>query len=109
MTLENRDMEDHKALGDYAIPSVSDGKTRIQRPAIVANTFEIKAAIVQVVQNQRHLVEMSVLQVFSRSVVRLRAMVCPMMRFDLGCFHSAYEIKHRLVIFSYARFNYDVE
>ncbi|KAI4368767.1 hypothetical protein MLD38_017284 [Melastoma candidum] len=52
MALENRDMENHKALGDYAIPSVGDVQTGIRRPAIAANNFEIKPAIIQLVQNQ---------------------------------------------------------
>ncbi|KAI4312915.1 hypothetical protein MLD38_037703 [Melastoma candidum] len=52
MALENRDREDHKALGDYVIPSVGDVQTRIWRPAIAANNFEIKPAIIQLVQNK---------------------------------------------------------
>ncbi|KAI4325824.1 hypothetical protein MLD38_031187 [Melastoma candidum] len=52
MALENRDMENHKALGDYTIPSVGDVQTGIRRPAIAANNFEIKPAIIQLVQNQ---------------------------------------------------------
>ena len=44
-----RDAVPNRAIKDYSIPSV--GVTSIQRPPIQANNFEIKPAIIQMIQN----------------------------------------------------------
>ena len=41
---------DTKALRDYAIPIVMETISGIRRPPIAANNFEIKLAIIQMVQ-----------------------------------------------------------
>ncbi|KAJ4717050.1 DNA-directed DNA polymerase [Melia azedarach] len=42
--------ENQRALRDYAIPTVNGASTSIRRPAIQANNFEIKPAIIQMIQ-----------------------------------------------------------
>ena len=41
---------DTRVLRDYAIPIVMDTISRIRRPPIATNNFEIKPAIIQMVQ-----------------------------------------------------------
>ena len=41
---------EQKALRDYAMPSIKIATSRIRRPAIQANNFEIKLAIIQMIQ-----------------------------------------------------------
>ncbi|KAJ4724582.1 DNA-directed DNA polymerase, partial [Melia azedarach] len=43
-------VENQRALRDYAIPTVNGASTSIRRPAIQANNFEIKPAIIQMIQ-----------------------------------------------------------
>ena len=42
--------QEQKALRDYAMPSVNGAISSIRRPAIQANNFEIKSAIIQMIQ-----------------------------------------------------------
>ena len=42
--------EPTKSLGDYAVPQVDGVHSSIVRPTIQANTFEIKSAILQMIQ-----------------------------------------------------------
>ncbi|XP_023892547.2 uncharacterized protein LOC112004530 [Quercus suber] len=42
--------QEQKALRDYATPSVNGATSSIRRPAIQANNFEIKQAIIQMIQ-----------------------------------------------------------
>ena len=42
--------QEQKALRDYAMPSVNGATSSIRRPAIQANNFEIKPAIIQMIQ-----------------------------------------------------------
>ncbi|KAJ4715207.1 DNA-directed DNA polymerase [Melia azedarach] len=42
--------EDQRALRDYAVPTVNGASTSIRRPAIQTNNFEIKPAIIQMIQ-----------------------------------------------------------
>ena len=44
--------ENTRALLDYALPTVGNAST-IRRPTIAANNFEIKSAIIQMVQNNQ--------------------------------------------------------
>ncbi|KAJ4723361.1 DNA-directed DNA polymerase [Melia azedarach] len=46
----NDEANDQRALRDYAIPTVNGASTRIRRPAIQANNFKIKPAIIQMIQ-----------------------------------------------------------
>ncbi|KAJ4724584.1 DNA-directed DNA polymerase [Melia azedarach] len=46
----NDGVNDQRALRDYAIPTVNGASTSIRRPAIQANNFEIKSAIIQMIQ-----------------------------------------------------------
>lgn len=51
-TTENETMEEqleNRTLGDYAVPLVTGATSSIRRPAIQANNFEIKPAILQMV------------------------------------------------------------
>ena len=41
----------NRFLMDYALPSLNETTTNIRRPAIQANSFEIKPAIIQMIQN----------------------------------------------------------
>ncbi|HEX7902236.1 MAG TPA: hypothetical protein VF487_00055, partial [Chitinophagaceae bacterium] len=50
--LVNMAGNDQKPLRDYAMPNVTDIQSSIRRPAINANTFEIKPATIQMLQNQ---------------------------------------------------------
>ena len=43
--------EDQKALRDFATPKMTELQSSITRPAIAANTFEIKPGTIQMVQN----------------------------------------------------------
>ena len=47
-TIENANGE--RALRDYAIPSINGSYSNIRRPPIAANNFEIKLAIIQMIQ-----------------------------------------------------------
>ena len=47
-TVENANGE--RALRDYAVPSINGSDSSIQRPPIAANNFEIKPAIIQMIQ-----------------------------------------------------------
>ena len=42
--------QEQKVLRDYAMPSVNGAISSIRRPAIQANNFEIKLAIIQMIQ-----------------------------------------------------------
>ena len=42
---------DTKVLKDFSLPKINDIQSRIVRPAIVDNTFEIKPGTIQMVQN----------------------------------------------------------
>ena len=42
--------QEQKALRDYAMPSINGATSSIRRPAIQANNFEIKPAIIQMIQ-----------------------------------------------------------
>ena len=42
--------QEQKALRDYAMPSVNEATSSIRRLAIQANNFEIKPAIIQMIQ-----------------------------------------------------------
>ena len=42
--------QEQKALRYYAMPSVNEATSSIRRPAIQANNFEIKPAIIQMIQ-----------------------------------------------------------
>ncbi|KAJ4717074.1 Retrotransposon gag protein [Melia azedarach] len=46
----NDGVNDQRVLRDYAIPTVNEASTSIRRPAIQANNFEIKPAIIQMIQ-----------------------------------------------------------
>ncbi|KAJ4715540.1 Retrotransposon gag protein [Melia azedarach] len=46
----NDGANDQRVLRDYAIPTVNGASTSIRRPAIQANNFEIKPAIIQMIQ-----------------------------------------------------------
>ena len=43
--------ENPKALMDYSQPKINDIQSSIIRPAIRANTFEIKSSTIQIIQN----------------------------------------------------------
>lgn len=43
--------EEQKSLRDYAMQTVTDIQSRIWRPAINANNFEIKPGTIQMLQN----------------------------------------------------------
>ena len=43
--------ENHKALMDYSQLKINDIQSSIIRPAIRANTFEIKSSTIQMIQN----------------------------------------------------------
>ena len=47
-TVENANGE--RALRDYAVPSIIGSNSSIRRPPIAANNFEIKPAIIQMIQ-----------------------------------------------------------
>ena len=47
-TVENTNRE--SALRDYAVPSINGSNSSIRRPPIAANNFEIKPAIIQMIQ-----------------------------------------------------------
>ena len=49
-SLSNMADREQKALRDYAMPSINIATSRIRRPAIQANNFEIKPAIIQLIQ-----------------------------------------------------------
>ena len=49
-SLSNMADQEQKALRDYAMPSVNGATSSIRRPAIQANNFEIKPAIIQMIQ-----------------------------------------------------------
>ena len=49
-SLSNMADQEQKALRDYAMPSVNGAITSIRRPAIQANNFKIKPAIIQMIQ-----------------------------------------------------------
>ena len=49
-SLSNMADQKQKALRDYAMPSVNGATSSIRRPAIQANNFEIKPAIIQMIQ-----------------------------------------------------------
>ena len=49
-SLSNMADQEQKALRDYAMPSVNGATSSIRRPAIQANKFEIKPAIIQMIQ-----------------------------------------------------------
>ena len=49
-SLSNVADQEQKALRDYAMPSVNGAISSIRRPAIQANNFEIKPAIIQMIQ-----------------------------------------------------------
>ena len=49
-SLSNIADQEQKALRDYATPSVNGATSSIRRPAIQANNFEIKPAIIQMIQ-----------------------------------------------------------
>ena len=49
-SLSNMADQEQKALRDYATPSVNGATSSIRRPAIQANNFEIKSAIIQMIQ-----------------------------------------------------------
>ena len=51
MEEEATEMEQPRALRDYAMPSVIGNSSSIRRPAIQANNFEIKPAIIQMIQH----------------------------------------------------------
>lgn len=51
MEEEATEMEQPRALRDYAMPSVIGNTSSIRRPAIQANNFEIKPAIIQMIQH----------------------------------------------------------
>ena len=42
--------QEQKVLRDYAMPSVNGATSSIRRPTIQANNFEIKPAIIQMIQ-----------------------------------------------------------
>ena len=50
MSLSNMADQEQKALRDYAMPLVNGAISSIRRPAIQANNFEIKLAIIQMMQ-----------------------------------------------------------
>ena len=56
MEEEAAEMEQPRALRDYAMPSVIGNTSSIRRPAIQANNFEIKPVIIQMIH---HLVQFS--------------------------------------------------
>lgn len=41
--------EEHKALREYSMPNINGLQSRIVRPVIAANTFEIKMGTIQMV------------------------------------------------------------
>ena len=47
-TVEN--VNEGRALRDYAVPSINGSNSSIRRPPIAANNFEIKPAIIQMIQ-----------------------------------------------------------
>ena len=49
-SLSNMADQEQKALRDYAMPSVNGATSSIRRPAIQANNFKIKLAIIQMIQ-----------------------------------------------------------
>ena len=49
-SLSNMAGQEQKALRDYAMPSVNGAISSIRRPAIQANNFKIKLAIIQMIQ-----------------------------------------------------------
>ena len=49
-SLSNMADQVQKTLRDYAMPSINRATSRIRRPAIQANNFEIKPAIIQLIQ-----------------------------------------------------------
>ena len=49
-SLSNMADQEQKALRDYAMPSVNEATLSIRRLAIQANNFEIKPAIIQMIQ-----------------------------------------------------------
>ena len=49
-SLSNMADQEQKVLRDYAMPSVNGATSSIRRPAIQANNFEIKPAIIQMIQ-----------------------------------------------------------
>ena len=49
-SLSNMADQEQKALRDYAMRSVNGAISSIRRPAIQANNFEIKSAIIQMIQ-----------------------------------------------------------
>ena len=49
-SLSNMADQKKKVLRDYAMPSVNGATSSIRRPAIQANNFEIKLAIIQMIQ-----------------------------------------------------------
>ena len=49
-SLSNMANQEQKVLRDYATPSVNGATSSIRRPAIQANNFEIKPAIIQMIQ-----------------------------------------------------------
>ena len=49
-SLSNMADQEQKVLRDYATPSVNGATSSIRRPAIQANNFEIKPAIIQMIQ-----------------------------------------------------------
>ena len=48
-SLSNMVDQGQKALRDYAMPSINGAISSIRRPAIQANNFEIKPAIIQMI------------------------------------------------------------
>ncbi|KAJ4720877.1 DNA-directed DNA polymerase [Melia azedarach] len=48
--VNNDGANDQRALRDYVIPTVNGASTSIRRPAIQVNNFEIKLAIIQMIQ-----------------------------------------------------------
>ena len=49
-SLSNMADQEQKVLRDYAMPSVNGATSSIRRPTIQANNFEIKPAIIQMIQ-----------------------------------------------------------
>ena len=49
-SLSNMVDQEQKALRDYTMPSVNGATSSIMRPTIQANNFEIKLAIIQMIQ-----------------------------------------------------------
>ena len=77
MSLSNMADQEQKALSDYAMPSVNGAISSIRRPAIQANNFEIKPAIIQMIQQTVLLggchkrILMSILQISWKFVILL--------------------------------------